>query len=138
MTPTEESKKRNKGTIYFNMFGDMHTKIKPKFKVGDKVRISKCKRKAFDKGYTPNWTEEMFIVDKVLYTYPITYEMKGLKNEEIEGSFYEPELLKATREVFRIDKVTRRAHKKKQALAKWKGYDDDFNSWIPIKDLINI
>lgn len=45
MTPTEESKKRNKGTIYF-MFGDMHTKIKPKFKVGDKVRISKCKRKA--------------------------------------------------------------------------------------------
>ena len=27
---------------------------KPKFKVGDKVSISKYKRKVFDKGYTPN------------------------------------------------------------------------------------
>ena len=33
---------------------------KPRFKVGDKVRISKYKRKVFDKGYTPNWTEEIF------------------------------------------------------------------------------
>ena len=32
---------------------------KPTFKVGDKVRISKYKRKVFDKGHTPNWTEEI-------------------------------------------------------------------------------
>ena len=37
---------------------------KPKFKVGDKVRISKYKRKVFDKGYAPNWTEEIFLIDK--------------------------------------------------------------------------
>ena len=39
---------------------------KPKFAVGDKVRISKYKRKVFDKGYTPNWTEEIFVNEQNL------------------------------------------------------------------------
>ena len=50
------------------------------------------------KGYTPDWTEEMFTVDKIQYTNPITYKIKDLNNEEIQGSFYEPELLKAKQE----------------------------------------
>ena len=114
----------NKGTVYFNLYGNMDTlSSKPKFKVGDKVRISKYKRKVFDKGYTPNWSEEIFTVDKIQHTNPIIYNHLG--------SFYEPELLKAKKDIFRIDKVI----KKKQALVKWKGYSDDFNSWIPLKDL---
>ena len=108
---------------------------KPRFKIGDKVRISKYKRKVFDKGYTPNWTEEIFLVDKIQSTNPITYRLKDLTNEEIQGSFYETELLRAKQDVFRIDKVIRRDYKKKQALVKWLGYSDDFNSWIPLKDL---
>ena len=86
---------------------------KPKFKVGYKVRISKYKRKVFDKGYTPNWTEEIFLVDKIKHTNTITYKLKDLNNEEIKGSFYEPELLKAKQDVFRIEKVIRRNYKKK-------------------------
>ena len=136
MTPTEARKKKNKGTVYFNLYGDMKQPKLPKFKVGDKVRISKYKRKVFDKGYTPNWTEEVFIIDKIQYTNPITYKLKDLNDEEIQGSFYEAELLKAKQEVFRIDKVIRKDHKKKQALVKWKGYSDDFNSWIPLKNLM--
>ena len=139
MTPIEASKKKNEGVVYFNLYGDMETlKQKPKFKIGDKVRISKYKRNVFDKGYTPNWTEEVFTVDKIQYTNPITYKLKDLNNEEIKGSFYEPELLEAKQDVFRIDKIIRRDYKKKQALVSWKGYSDDFNSWIPIKDLKNI
>ena len=99
---------------------------KPKFKVGGKVRISKYKRKVFDKGYTPNWTEEMFLVDKIQSTNPITYKLKDLNNEEIQGSFYQPELLKAKQDVFRIEKVIRKDYKKKQVLVKWLGYSDDF------------
>lgn len=38
----------------------------------------------------------------------------------------------------KFSEFIRRKYKKKQALVKWKGYDDDFNNWIPIKDLINI
>ena len=73
MTPTEASKKSNEGTVYFNLYGDMEqVTSKPKFKVGDKVRISKYKQNVFDKGYTPNWTEELFTIDKIQYTNPIT------------------------------------------------------------------
>ena len=36
----------------------------PKFKVGDHVRISKYKN-IFAKGYTPNWSEEVFVVNKI-------------------------------------------------------------------------
>ena len=54
ITPAEASKKKNESTVYFNLCSDMEQlSSKPKFKVGDKVRISKYKRKIFDKGYTP-------------------------------------------------------------------------------------
>ena len=70
--------------MYFNLYGDMQQlSSKPKFKVGDKVRISKYKRKVFDKGYTPNWTEEIFLIDKIQSTNPITYRLKDLNNEAI-------------------------------------------------------
>ena len=92
----------------------------------------------FDKGYTPNWSEEVFTVDEIQSTVPVTYKLKDLRGEDIQGSFYEPELLKAKQEVFRIDKVIRRDYKKKQASVKWKGYSDDFNSWLPFKDLRDI
>ena len=129
MTPIEASKKKNEGIVYFNLYGDMEiSKQKPKFEVGDKVRISKYKRKVFDKGYTPNWTEEVFTIDKIQYPNPITYKLKDLNNEEIQGLFYELELLNAKQDVFRIDKVIRRDYKKKRALVKWKGYNDNFNS----------
>ena len=108
MTPIEASKKKNESTVYFNLYGDMEKlSSKPKFKVGDKVRISKYKTKVFDKGYTPNWTEEIFLVDKIQSTNPITYRLKDLNKEEKQGSIFEAELLKAKQDVFRIDKVIR-------------------------------
>ena len=135
MKPVDGSKKKNEGVVYLNLYDDLEPlSSKPKFKTGDNVRISKYKRKTFDKGYTPNWTEETFTVDKVQYTNPI----KDLNNEEIQGSFYEPELLKAKQDVFRIDKVIRKDYKKKQALVKWKEYSNNFNSWIPLKDLRSV
>ena len=42
---------------------------KPKFKVGDHVRISKYKN-IFAKGYTQNWSEEVFVVSKIKDTVP--------------------------------------------------------------------
>ena len=90
-------------------------------------------KRVFDKGYTPNWTEEVFIVDKVLPTKPVTYYIIDSMGEEIEGSLYE----KAKQQTFRIEKVLRRDAKKKKALVKWRGYSDKFNSWINFKDLVN-
>ena len=58
----------------------------PKFKVGDHVRISKYKN-IFAKGYTPNWSEEVFVVSKIKNAIPWTYFVGELNCEEITGSF---------------------------------------------------
>ena len=65
----------------------------PRFNVGDRVRIFKFKI-IFAKGYTPNWSKEIFIVDKINDTVPYTYNLKDLNDEEIIGSFYNKELQK--------------------------------------------
>ena len=57
------------------------------FKVGDYVRISKCKN-IFAKGYTPNWSEEVFIVSKIKNTVAWTYVINDLNGKEIIGTFY--------------------------------------------------
>ena len=44
----------------------------PEFKIGDHVRISKYKT-IFTKGYTPNWSEEVFVISKIKNTVPWTY-----------------------------------------------------------------
>ena len=139
MTPTEASKKENENKVFSNLYSDLiYLKPKkPKFSIGDKVRISKYKRRVFDKGYTPNWTEEVFVVDKVMLTKPVTYHIIDLLGEKVEGSFYEKELQKAKQQTFRIEKVVRRDNKKKKALVKWKGYSDKFNSWVSFKDLVD-
>ena len=105
----------------------------PKFKIGDHVRISKYKN-VFAKGYVPNWSEEVFIIDRVKNTVPWTHEINDLNGEKIVGSFYEKELQKNGQEEFRIEKVIKRRGNK--LYVKWKGYDNSFNSWIDENDLI--
>ena len=71
-----------------------HNKKDSRFKVGDRVRISKFKN-IFAKGYTPNWSKKIFIVDKINDTVPYTYNLKDLNGEEIIGTFYDRELQKS-------------------------------------------
>ena len=72
---------------------DEHNEKDSRFKVGDRVRISKFKN-IFAKVYTPNWSSEIFIVYKINDTVPYTYNLKDLNDEEIIGSFYDKELQK--------------------------------------------
>ena len=73
---------------------ELHSNKKnPKFKVVDNVRISKYKN-IFAKGYTPNWSEEVFIINKIKNTVPWTYAISDLNGEKFTGSFYEKELQK--------------------------------------------
>ena len=83
----------------------------PKFKVGDRVRISKCKN-MFAKGYTPNWFEKVFVIKKIKNTVPWTYVINDLNGEEIMETFYEKELQKTNQEEFRIEKVIKRKGEK--------------------------
>ena len=137
MTPVEASKKKNELTVWKNLYPDRlkNIDINPKFSIGDKVRISK-KKKTFEKGYTTRWTEEIFTITKINHTSPVTYKIADLNGEEIEGFFYEPELQKTSQQLFRIEKVIEKG--KNKSLIKWKGYSDDFNSWVNNKDIVNI
>ena len=58
----------------------------PEFKIGDHVRISKCKN-IFAKGYTPNLNEEIFVVKKIKNTVPWTNVISDLNGDEIVGSY---------------------------------------------------
>ena len=113
---------------------ELHSNKKhSKFKVGGNVRISKYK-KIFAKVYTPNWSEEVFIINEIKNTVPWKYAISDLNGEGITASFYEKELQNKSQKEFRIEKVLKRKGDKLHV--KWKGYNNRFNSWINKKDLI--
>ena len=105
-------------------------KPKPKFKVGDPVRLNK-KHRLFKKAYMPGWTEEVFLVRRVIRGVVPVYKISEWDEKPVEGSFYEQDFQKvhvSSDALFRIDKVLKR--KKGQLLVKWKGWPDKYNSWI--------
>ena len=83
----------------------------PKFKFGDHVRIPKY-RNIFSKEYTPNWSEEAFVIGIIKNTVPWKYVINDLNGEEIIGTFYEKELQKTNQQKFRIEKVIKRKGEK--------------------------
>ena len=149
MSPTEEASiKKNESQLWNKLyskylheqeFGSYHTK--PKFKLGDYVRISRVKG-AFEKGYYANWSQELFKITTINHTTPITYNLTDLNNEPIEGSFYENELQKSNvdKDVGLIEQILqkKKINSTNMVLVKWLGYDKKFNSWIPAKDAQNI
>ena len=105
----------------------------PKFEVNDQVRIYKYKN-IFSKGYVPNWSEEVFIVNEIKNTVPWTYTINDLNGEKVIRTFYEKELQKTNQKEFRIEKILKR--KCDKLYVKRKGYDHSFNSWINKKDIV--
>ena len=63
----------------------------PKFKVGDRAKITKYKN-FFSKGYTNNWLKEIFVINSALKTNPWMHKIKDFNEEEIIGSFHEKRL----------------------------------------------
>lgn len=109
--------------------------------VGDTVRISKSKR-TFEKGYTPNWTEEFFIVDKVkTHSRPPYLKLRDLNGELIDGSFYLQEVQKVIDTgVYKIEKILRRRkhNGKKQLFIRWLGQPPSFDSWIDADTVVKL
>ena len=59
--------------------------------IGDKVRISLLKN-TFEKGYTSNWSEQIYIIDDIKSSNVHYYYLKDLNGIRIDGMFYEQEL----------------------------------------------
>lgn len=113
-----------------------HPKIalKAKFRVGDVVRISKYKS-VFEKGYTANYSTELFKVTKVNITNPITYKIRDVFNRRIKGCFYEYELQKTKYpDVYLVEKILKKKNKK--LFVKWLGLPSEQNDWINKADIV--
>ena len=66
----------------------------------------------------------------------ITYKIKDLNGEIIDGIFYQQELQKTknTSEIYIIERIIRKNRRK--YLIKWRNYSSDFNSWIDKDDVV--
>lgn len=128
MKPCNVTKRQEKALLntVFN-----HIKIttnNPKFKIEDVVRISKAKH-VFEKGYTPNWTTELFKIAEIKISDPVTYLLKDMSDRPIRGAFYEQELQKTKNpDVYLVEKILRK--KGRKVYVKWLGLDNSHNSWI--------
>ena len=104
-------------------------------RVGDTVRLSMVTR-PFRKGYLPQWTEEVFVIDKVIRRRPIVYTVKDWEGEPVKGTFYAEELQKIASKddnaFYKVEKVvrTRIRNGQREYFVKWYGYPDKFNSWV--------
>lgn len=126
-----EVNKRNENHILKSVYS--FVKVAPilrknTFAIGEIVRISKIKH-IFEKGYTPNWTTELFKIAKVQITNPVTYLLKDLEDNPIRGAFYQEELQKAKySDIYLVEKVLKQ--RKNKLFVKWLGFDNRSNSWI--------
>ena len=135
---------RNEPEVSEILYGKNKSKsTRSKLNVGDFVRINKTKR-TFDKGYLPNWTQELFKISAVVKTqFPITYKIEDLDGESVRGTFYSQELQRVEKDqIYEIESVL--AHRKRKVGKKWvkeikvhwKGYPSKFDSWILESDLV--
>ena len=112
-----------------------------KYKVNDYVRIQREFTK-FRKGFKPNFTEEIFKIYKIKKALPLTYYLKDLYKERIEGGFYAEELVhihsfNESDAVYLVDEVlkSRKKNKKLEHLVKYFDLPTKFNEWLPASQL---
>ena len=130
----KSNEKYIKNTIYkYNITNKI-----PKFKINDIVRISLKRRELFDKPSSNiKCTEELFKIHSIDKSNVISYKIKDMNNEIIQGIFYEKEsqLSKMKEDgLYIIEKIIRKVGNK--YLVKWKGYDDSFNSYVNKNDIV--
>ena len=99
------------------------------FKIGDYVRIP-IKKKIFEKGYTANWSEEIYIVNTLLLTDPPRYELITLNDVLIEDKFYKEELQKVTFKEFPYDSFSVLKSNKNQILLKKLNSEKQKEVWV--------
>lgn len=107
---------------------------KSKLRVGDYVRISKYKN-IFEKGYTPNYSTEIFRIKSIQITNPVTYILEDYQGNPIKGGFYAEEI-RRTRlpNTYLVEKVLKTRGDK--VYVKWLGFSSQHNSWINKNEIL--
>ena len=138
MTPNQVTI-ANESTVRKNLYPkEPKSKEKAKFKVGDKVRLSRLDN-VFRKGYMITRTWEVFEISEIADTVPITYKVKDLSGEPLYGSFYseEMQLVDKTDQIYAVERIInkRRRNGKTEYRVKYMGWDSSHNQWISEEDL---
>ena len=131
----------NAQTVWEKIYGKnffKKAKLKSKLKKGDTVRMANYKE-VFDRGYLPNWSDEIIEVDSVKKGRPDTYRVKDERGEPFTGQFYAEDLGKTRKDkqtTYRIEKVAgkRTIEGKKQIKVKFIGYPNF--EWINESDIV--
>jgi transposase InsO family protein len=147
MAPPELNK-QNEKLVFKNIYGVCslrdaivkHKKsAKTTLKTGDKVR-KKYDIKAFDKGYYPYWTDQLFTIEKTIKGDNKPYfRVKDYSGNIVHQRFYPEELQKVTENLHRIEKVlkTRIKRGKTEYFVKWLNYPSNYNSWVTDIEQLN-
>lgn len=120
--------------------------VKPQkmvLRVGDFVRIALNKNTAaMDKAHTPNWSDEVYEVIKIIATkkHPL-YQIRDYELQTIDGNFYAQELQKVEKNeetVYRIEEIVKTRMKRgvKEFFVKWKNFNSKHNSWVRESDIV--
>ena len=127
-----EVNKKNEKEIFETVYKLPKITTKPRFHIGDKVRISKYKN-IFDKGYTTNFSHEIYTIEEIIPSFPIsTYILKDNENKVLKGSFYSHELQKTKYpDIYLIEKIIKK--KGNQAFVKFLGYNNRHNAWVNLE-----
>lgn len=131
---------KNAQAVRERLYGNVYpTNKRFRFKKAQFVRIAKEKHK-LSKGYTANFSDEVFQIVECVPREPPVYRIKDLNGEDIGGIFYEQELVPALMEddVYIVEKVLKHRTRKgiKEILVKWKGYANKHNQWVKEEDFI--
>ncbi len=134
LKPIEVNSKEIERKLLSTVYKKSRPFVKSKYKIGDYVRVSKYKGN-FEKGYTPNWSPEIFKIIAVNTKFPVTYKLEDYQSLPIAGRFYEQELQKTNDENnYLIEKILKSNRDK--YFVKWYGFDDLHNSWINKAEII--
>ena len=138
----DDVNKSNEKVVRKKLFPEKNKKLqKRKFKINDTVRITR-KKSIFQKGYEQTYSYEVFEVDEIKNTYPITYGLRDYKGEEIKGSFYtnEIQLVDKSDNIWPIERIvnSRKRGGITEYLVKFLGYPNETNAWISQEELFDL
>ena len=122
---------KNEAEVWQRLYGQVtKTRRRGRLKVGDRVRLSE-RVKTFKKGYLPQWTEEVFRIQRVIQGPVLMYKVEEFDGMPVKGTFYAEDLQKVTVDgdmLWRVEKVLKR--RRGQMLVRWKGWPAKYDSWI--------
>lgn len=134
MKPKDVKDNRLMKSIYGNVKTVNLRQLK-RFRVGDIVRVSTYKISPFQKGYEPRWGTELFKIERIHLSNPVTYSLVDLHDQAIKGRFYREELQRTQfPDQYLVERIVRK--KGPLRLVKWLGFDTSHNSWIHERDII--